>query len=192
MWNSKICRRRIWRFRVIRSRGDRPSLGRSSYQQLKLISQTRIEFDKFLHQMRLMCRRLKMSHRAAPAQRDPRSPRRCFRKSRSQPIVLCSKYDANEVQPRQLQGRTVVGFTDSINKKIALGLISFTESLVHFVRWRPPVQWGATALRFFDWLCSDYCDVAGHWPKILKSLHRAKVRYSDHWVPQAHSHRKKP
>ena len=34
----------------------------------------------------------------------------------------------------KLQGHTVVGFTDSINKIIALGLISFIEFLAYFVR----------------------------------------------------------
>ena len=146
----------------MRLRGDRPTLGRSPYQQRKLIAQTRIEFDKSLHQIRSVCRRLKKSHLAAPAQRDQRALRRCFRKSRSQPIVLCSKYDTNEVQPRQLQGLTVVGFTDSINKRIASGLISFTEFSVHVVRRRPPVQAGVATLGFFDWFWNVHCGAGGH------------------------------
>ena len=156
------CRRRIECFRMVRLRGDRSTLDRSPYQQRKLIAQTRIEFDKSLHQMRSACRRLKKSHLAAPAQRDQRALCRCFRKSRSQPIVLCSKYDANEVQPRQLQDITVVGFTDSINKRIASGLISITEFSVHLVRRRPPVRSGAAALGFFDWFWNAHCGAGGH------------------------------
>ena len=45
-------------------------------------------------------------------------------------------------------GHTFLGFTDSINKRIASGLISFTEFSVHLVRRRPPVQSGAAAPGF--------------------------------------------